>query len=1049
MHIRIDLLGGFSVTVDNVAVPSDAWSRRHASGLVKLLALARGRRMHREQVIDALWPDVGLEVAGPRLHKAAHYARRALGDHSGALVLRNDVVILLEGADVEVDALEFRALAERALAERSAEHADEALTAYTGPLLPDDVYETWTEAHRESLETLHAELLRLAGRWEDLLREDPVDEQAHLALARAYADAGDTRAALRQLERMDQALRRELGTAPSPSAEALRRSLQESSGGAAPGPTAEKQSTATLVGRRDVGDTLRERLADADEGRGSTLVVTGPPGVGKSAVLELAVALAARRGWRTGRGTASAVEGPWPYAPVLEALGDLCRRHPSLLDGLDDNFRQEIDRALSAREVSWSGESAHQRLFVAAAELVRLASARHGLLLVVDDVHEADQASLRLLHYLARCALGEQVLIVLAHRSGGSEALQEMQASLISRGIGSRVDLAPLGEAATRRLVTQRFPDLDEQAVDRVWAVSGGLPFSALEVARAASEGREDTVGTGLPPAVRRTFQRVAIVGMSFTTDELLAVAGVEEDEAYRHLEVALASLVVEPAESGYQFRHALVREGLLSSMPAHARAAARQHVAERLAALGAAPARVAHQFLAAGLPVQAIPYVLPAVETAGALGAYRDALVLVDAVREYASGEDLARLLARRGDLLMAMGDPDAVSAYREAVPVTSGVSRRLVRARLARAACFTGDFETARSALEGLESEGDAADGPILLARGNLSYFTGDIDAAWDAASAARRLLLTADDPWHYVDLVALQGLIAHQRGEWFDRFRMELRRTQGRAGLATALFDAHLCVAEYLLYGPVPYSEVIEQAEGLRRRASHYGALRGVAFATALIGEAALLMGDLELAERELREAVDLHRDADASAGEAHSLQRLAEVRLAQGDRAEAERLLQRALPLARWSVIGMHLLQRIYGTMIAAAPDPWSARAVVDQAEATMGENDECPFCAVMLEVPATIACADVEDLAGARRHLAAAEESAARWEGSAWDAAVLEARGHVARAEGRQGEYEAMVGEAARMFMAAGHPLDADRCRVASQAAPVDLVPARQ
>ena len=183
--------------------------------------------------------------------------------------------------------------------------------------------------------------------------------------------------------------------------------------------------------------------------------------------------------------------------------------------------------------------------------------------------------------------------------------------------------------------------------------------------------------------------------------------------------------------------------------------------------------------------------------------------------------------------------------------------------------------------------------------------------------------------------MDLVALQGLIAHQRGEWFERFRLELRRTRASDGSATALFDAHLCVAEYLLYGPVPYHEVIEQAEGLRRRATQSGALRGVAFATALIGEAALLMGDLERAERELLEAVDLHRDVDAPAGEAHSLQRLAEVRLAQGDRAAAAALLQRALPLARWSVVSTHLLQRIYGTMIAAAPDAAAARAIVDR------------------------------------------------------------------------------------------------------------------
>ena len=112
----------------------------------------------------------------------------------------------------------------------------------------------------------------------------------------------------------------------------------------------------------------------------------------------------------------------------------------------------------------------------------------------------------------------------------------------------------------------------------------------------------------------------------------------------------------------------------------------------------------------------------------------------------------------------------------------------------------------------------------------------------------------------------------------------------------------------------------------------------------------------MGDLERAERELIEAVDLHRDVDAPAGEAHSLQRLAEVRLEQGDKEEARRLLDRALPLARWSVIAKHLLQRIYGTMILAAPDAQAARALVDQAEATLGETDSCSFCVVMLAVP---------------------------------------------------------------------------------------------
>ena len=407
-----------------------------------------------------------------------------------------------------------------------------------------------------------------------------------------------------------------------------------------------------------------------------------------------------------------------------------------------------------------------------------------------------------------------------------------------------------------------------------------------------------------------RTFGRVALLGTVFTTDELLAVAGVPEDEAYRHLEAALAALVVEPAQPGFQFRHPLVREALVEAMSPYAASTARREVAERLAAMGAPPGRVAHQFLAAGLPSRAVPFVLRAVETAGALGAYRDALTLVDGVREHASHRRAAPDAGpARRPAAGAWATPRRSPAYREAVPVTTGTEQRMVRARLARAAAFAGELRRRRGPRwPGWSRRATRPTGRCCWPRGNLAYFSGDIDAGLGRSPAGRgRRCRHPDDQWHLMDLVSLQGMIAHQRGELFERFRMELRRTQGKQRLVTALFDAHLCVAEYLLYGPVPYAEVIEETEELRRRAAHAGALRGVAFATALIGEAALLMGDLDRAERELVEAVDLHRDIDASAGEAHGLQRLAEVRLAQGDRAEAQRLLQRALPLARWSVI----------------------------------------------------------------------------------------------------------------------------------------------
>ena len=78
MDVRITLLGGFEVIAAGTVVPSAHWRRRHAAALVKVLAMLPGRRMHREQVIDTIWPELSVDEAAPRLHKAAHYARRAL-----------------------------------------------------------------------------------------------------------------------------------------------------------------------------------------------------------------------------------------------------------------------------------------------------------------------------------------------------------------------------------------------------------------------------------------------------------------------------------------------------------------------------------------------------------------------------------------------------------------------------------------------------------------------------------------------------------------------------------------------------------------------------------------------------------------------------------------------------------------------------------------------------------------------------------------------------------------------------------------------------------
>jgi DNA-binding SARP family transcriptional activator len=85
--MRIRLLGGFEVSVGSRTIEEGAWRLRKAASLVKLLALSRTHRLHREQVMDALWPELGTDAASNNLRQALHAARRALDPATGSRYL--------------------------------------------------------------------------------------------------------------------------------------------------------------------------------------------------------------------------------------------------------------------------------------------------------------------------------------------------------------------------------------------------------------------------------------------------------------------------------------------------------------------------------------------------------------------------------------------------------------------------------------------------------------------------------------------------------------------------------------------------------------------------------------------------------------------------------------------------------------------------------------------------------------------------------------------------------------------------------------------------
>jgi pimeloyl-ACP methyl ester carboxylesterase/DNA-binding SARP family transcriptional activator len=222
--VSISLLGPFRVHDGDRQMSADAWQRRDASSLVKLLALRRGRQLHREQLMDLLWPDLGVAEATPRLHKAAHFARKAMG-RADAVVLRGEMVFLLPAVRVTVDVHEFEAAAEGALADGSPTAAAGVLDSFHGDPLPADLYAAWASEPRERLAGLRHRLSRQARRWREMVELDPLDEEANVERMRELAQGGDRRGALRQFDSLDRALRRELGVGPGPAVTRFRAEL--------------------------------------------------------------------------------------------------------------------------------------------------------------------------------------------------------------------------------------------------------------------------------------------------------------------------------------------------------------------------------------------------------------------------------------------------------------------------------------------------------------------------------------------------------------------------------------------------------------------------------------------------------------------------------------------------------------------------------------------------------------------------------------------------------------------------------------------------------
>lgn len=1039
--VEIRLLGAFSATVAGAPVPAERWPSLRSAQLVQLVALAPGHRLPREQAIDALWPLLGAEAGGANLRKAAHHARQALG-LADAVQLQGGQVLLAPSCALRVDAAEFERAADEALRRQDPAACAEAAAGYSGDLLAGAPYEPWLDGPRTRLRARYLQLLRAGAQWERLAEVEPTDEQAARELMRRELAAGNRPGAIRWYSRLRTALRHSLGVAPDRETEALYR-----------------QCTAGLriAGPAFVGREMELAQASAWLGAGprqgaAGLLVRGPAGIGKSAFARELAALA--RGRRTRVVSVDASQPGGAYAVVAAALEQLLAEDRSLLERVGDGARTVLAMLspLAAPAAPPKGPLARHQVIGAFRRALLAASQGGAVLLLVDDVHLMDDADADALLHLA--ASGRPVQLVLVSRPLAADSqLGRGVARALGAGQLAAIELGPLADEQARALIAQAAPrPLEPALVERIVRLAEGNAFATLELARCAGPEGSGKLPASVSEAITARLcdvdaralpllKSLALAGDELDTPTVLALSPAGEAETLALLDAALAAGTLVVAEARYRFRHELVRQALVEQIAPHQRLKVHREAAQRLAALGAAPALVAHHWLAGASPAEAARWLLAAAAEAMRLGAFRDALRHVEPVLAFR--KDHAEALRIRAEALDALGEPAALAAYGAAAEAVGEPQSHDLLAKRALAQVKLGDPKGGLRALEGVRPtsvEGRLAE--ALAYSGAAALGATDPAMGTRKAAEARRLALETGDTASIVIASWAQAAAAHARGELHRSVWADLHETSHVPHLAVRVFDGQLCITQRFLYGARPYPEVISFAEALAAEARRLGAARGHAFGVTLRGEAELLAGQLDAAEEHLRLGARLHRAIGGATGEAFSLQRLAELELHRGRREAARALLDEALDVARQTDIGFHLLDRIYGTRVALAADPQSAlRALEEAEEAVRGPLETCPGCRITFAVPAAIAAARARQLELAERYERATDYLAnVVMRLPAWYAAHDEVRAHLAQARGEHAQAAARFAAAADRFREAGQPLDAARCEAGARGA---------
>jgi DNA-binding SARP family transcriptional activator len=594
---------------------------KRAASVFALLSLHSGSRVTRERLIAAVWPDFDAARARRNLNTTLWRIRRTIDSCSNIRLsaTREAVELSLDGAVVDV--ILAKELLKRARSAGPEEQRSllESVCSLLKTEFLEGLDDEWCDDERRELHRLRLEAIRslsiacertgdLARRvtlLEELVALDPLDEEGHRDLMRAYYVLGNRGMALNQYRLLRESLGRELGVEPSNVTRQLWEEIRASPmQRTQPLPVADGHrmgivSDVPLVGRRDVLQRAVAALQAAQDGSGSCLLITGGMGIGKTRVVEALAAESRIRNMCLLTGACS--ESSPPYQGIVQALWPRIAGLPVVAEPLRttiDRLFQYLMPAVPGRPRASSGFEPTSSALVleCLANLVLSAAASAPTVMILENVHYVDRATEALLSLLADRLATHRLVIVLTLRSEEPEASRLIHS--FGRSGAEEIELGPLTPEEVRLLARRalRTPLISDELVRFLVDRSSGVPLFILELLKfltsesclsrdsrgkvvvdeACARSRVPRVSTGVAEVVRKRIMRLdgqarnllaaaAVLGIEVEFDLLERLAGMAEDQFVGSVERLVEACLVRETRRGLRFDHEVTRGAALS----------------------------------------------------------------------------------------------------------------------------------------------------------------------------------------------------------------------------------------------------------------------------------------------------------------------------------------------------------------------------------------------------------------------------------------------------------------------------------------------------